>query len=179
MNSRINLLGQKKQTLDTATARKIKVFRTIAMVMLFGVSALSIILFILIAVSPLPALKIQEQQSRDTLANYHPDIAKLALVDDRLRTAVQVLNKRPNFDKMFDTVKEKMPSGIVTTGVSIDGNSISLTVSSPSLSLLDTFLNNLMTAAENKRDFSKVTLASLYLSDDQTSYIMTVTLVTL
>jgi hypothetical protein len=176
MNSRINLLGQKKQKLDNATIRRLKIFRMVAIGMLFCVSAFSIILFILIALSPLPALKEQEQQSLTTLSGYHPQVAKLILVDDRLKTTFQLLSQRPNFNKMFNAVSEKMPSGLIVTGLTIEGENISVTVSSASLPDLDTFLNNLLTAAESKKDFSKVILTTLFLNEDTTAYVMTVTL---
>src|SRR5258706_16470793 len=110
MNSGINLLGNKKQISVSPAIKKLRLVRGIAIILLSFVAFSSMVLFLLIAFSPLPALQKQEQNAIQTLAQYHPDVAKIALVNDRLDTSSQIVNKRNNFDQVLLSVRNQMPT---------------------------------------------------------------------
>jgi Tfp pilus assembly protein PilN len=179
MSKGINLVGSEKQISVKIGSKKIKLLRMISLSLLFGVSGLSIILFLLIALSPLPSLQKQEQSALQTLSQYHPDIAKHMLVEERLKNSEIILAKRSVFDQTLIKIKNKLPPDATITGITMNSGEISLTVTSTSLVVLDTFLNNLITAAEQKEDFSKVILSKLTTSEGGNTYSLTIKVVTL
>lgn len=179
MNSRINLLPTKKQAPSTAATRRAGRVRLFAMVMLFGVSAASIILFLLIALSPLPTLQQQERNAIATLSQYRTDIAKLLLVNDRLRSSATLLEKRKDFDKALEAIRSRMPDGVTITEMNMTRESVSVTVASESLSRIDTFLNNLTSAVADKKDFKHVTMSKLLVDEQKDVFTVTVQVVML
>ncbi len=181
MSKGINLLGAEQQISAKMGigSRKIKILRASAVWLLFGISGASIALFFFIALSPLPSVQQEEQKSLATLSQYHPDIAKLLLIDDRVKGSETLLAKRSDFDLTLDKIKNKMPAGTSITGLSMDSQEISITVTSSSLESLDTFLSNLITATEEKKDFSKITLTRFFSNEVTKDFSLTITVVTL
>lgn len=139
--------------------------RAIAMVLLFGVSAASIILYILIAFSPLPQVQEQERQALSTISNSKGDMAKIALLQDRLIGIATIIKQRTNYDATLDSIVGKMPPGITIFQITTNNKDITLTVRSHSLEALTTFVNNLTEATKTK-EYTKITLNSI-LSDDE------------
>ena len=178
MNKGINLLGSKKKSNIAPAVKKLKLLRLIAVCMLFIVTAFSITLFILIALTPLPKLKEQERISQTNLLNFSADITKLQVVNDRLASISDVLSKRPTYDKKIDLIKSNLPREITIRSLTIEKNSISLDVSSQSLLFLDTFLNKLISDSGKDKDFSQIKLTSLSREESDNSYHLGLTLQT-
>src|SRR5690348_625617 len=111
MNSGINLLGNKKQIPVSPAVKKLRLIRGIAISILSLVAFCSMVLFLLIAFSPLPKLQKQEQDASQTMSQYHVDVAKLDLVNDRLGTTAEIINKRNNYDQVLAAVRSQMPIG--------------------------------------------------------------------
>lgn len=179
MNSGINLLEKKKASIGLLHYQKLRLLRLIAVGLLFLVSTLSIILFLLISFSPLPQLKRQEEQALSTLSQYHPDIAKLYLVNERTDVINNIITKRKYLDKTIGGIQTMLPTGVKVDALSINNNTVSLSVSSGSLELLDIFINSLLNSVQEKKDFSKVTLTSLSVDNQKDLFLITVSLVTL
>lgn len=166
MNNEINLIGHKDHASVPTASRKLKIMRAIAVLLLFGVSAASIILYIMIAFSPLPQVQQQERQALATLATSHSDMAKIALLEDRVAGITAIISKRNTYDTVLDTIASKMPVGLSIFQVNMSKKTATVTVRSNSLATLTEFVTNLTTAVDNK-EFTKVTLNSI-VSDDQT-----------
>ncbi len=160
MNSGINLLAEKKK-INSPFLKQLPVMRFFAVALLFGVSAASIILFILVALSPIPELQQQEQAAITALSNAHPEMAKLAVVNERTNTITKILATRSSYDKTLGAIKTKMPSTVSLTAFTIEKNTVNITVSSKSLLSIDSFINNVMIASGDKKEFSQVTLKKL------------------
>ena len=179
MNSRINLLPTKKQVPSTASTRRAGRIRLFAISMLFGVSAASLIVFLVVALSPLPTLQQQERNATATLSQYRTDIAKMTLVNDRLKSTSLLLAKRKDFDKALEAVKNKMPDGVTITEVDMTRETVSVTAASSSLALIDTFITNLTNAVAEKKDFKQVSLSKLMVDDQKGIFTVTVEVVML
>lgn len=181
MSKGINLLGAEQQLSAKIGlgSRRLKRLRAVAVWFLFGISGASIVLFLLIALSPLPAVQEQERQALATLSQYHPDVAKLLLINDRIKESEIILAKRSKFDQTLEKIKNKMPPEASITGMTLNSNEILITVTSSSLVALDTFLNNLITATEEKQDFSKVTLTRFFNNESLQTYTLTISVVSL
>jgi len=174
MNSGINLIGEKSKTQKVVLTR-IKVLRSIAIGLLFIVSVSSVSLFMLITLSPLPTLQSQEKAAVASLSQQRTEIAKLAVVNERSDTIAGILSKRPNFDGTIDFMKSKLPRGVTITAFEVDKSTLSVTLSSKSLALLNEFLNNLLQSANETQKFSRVTLADLSIDSDSFSLKVNVT----
>ncbi len=170
MSKSINLLGIEKQVSAKRISQKIKVLRTIAVSILFLVSGLSIVLFLLIELSPLPTLQKQEQDELAKIAQYHSDIAKYLLIKERLKSSETILAKRSNYDQGLNKIEAKIPEGASITAMKMNRDEFTITVTSTSLTQLDIFLNSLIDAAKKKQDFSKVTLKKFITSQDNGSF---------
>lgn len=176
MNKSINLLGNKNHVSAPPASRKLKLMRAIAVLLLFGVSAAAVIISILIAFSPLPQVQQQEQASRQTLSQYHPEMAKIALIQDRLIGISAILSQRNKYADFLTSVNNKIPPGVSLYQISINKKNATLTVRSNSLDLLDRFLNNLVMSANNKEEYSRVTLNSITSDDQSNLFSLTVSL---
>jgi hypothetical protein len=179
MSNSINLLTSKNKNKSlSGVFTKLRILRFIAVFFLFGVAASSIMLFILIALSPLPTLQSQERAASEALGQQQLDMGKIALVNERGERISDFLSKRQSFDTIIEQVQSKMPSGGITvTAFTITNNNISVTVSSKSLALLDQFLNKLMETAAEKKDFSRIVLSDF--SIDRDTFLMKVIITTL
>src|SRR5260370_33643640 len=99
MNKGINLLKTEKKISVAVASQKLNIIRLIAVGLLFATSALSTVLFLLIVLSPLPDLQKQEKTLLATISQSHPDIAKLFLINDRLKSSDTIINKRNKFEQ--------------------------------------------------------------------------------
>lgn len=179
MSKSINLLGLGTNISIPKVSQKIRILRLCALVFLFFISGVSIILFLLIALSPLPTLQKKEQDVLVQLSQYHTGMAQLLLVNDRMKHSEIILSKRPAYDHTLDTIQERMPSDVAISSLTITKKEASITVASSSLDSLDTFLNNLISATEEKKDFSKVVLTKFFSDEENGAFGLTITLNTL
>ncbi|HWY79699.1 MAG TPA: hypothetical protein VNW29_05055 [Candidatus Sulfotelmatobacter sp.] len=178
MNEGINLLEPNKKTTQTAFFRRLHTMRVITVGILFIVSVSSVIIFILVALSPLPALQKQEQSLSLNLSQFQKDIVKLALLNERTSSIKNIVSKRQTLDQPLGLIQAKMTSGTTITAMQTDKKSIILTVNNSSLKSLDDFLNGIIQYVQEKTVFSNVTLISLT-NDANTNintYILTVQL---
>lgn len=176
MSEGINLLDPNKNTGPAVFLRRIETMRVITIGLLFIISASSIILFILVALSPLPALQKQEQSLRETLTSSKSDIVKLTLVNNQTNSIDSLLTQRQSFDQPLSLIQDKLTSGLTATEIQADSNSLIITVESSSLQSLDTFLNSLIGYVQAKTGFSKVTLVDLTTDQTNNQYSVTVQL---
>jgi|SRR6185369_2944653 len=179
MNKGINLFKTEKKISVAVASQKLTVLRLVAIGLLFCTSAFSIILFLLIVLSPLPDLQKQEKTLLATISGSHPDIAKLFLINDRLKSSETIIDKRQNFDKSLSLIKQRMSSDVSITAITMNKSTISITVSSSSLSSLDNFLNSLVDAVDSKKDFSKVTMTNFLADEVRDNFFLTIEVATL
>lgn len=167
MNNNINLLGHKDQKVVPRASQKLKLLRVIAVLLLFGISTAAVMLYILIYFSALPAAQEREQAALATLSQSHAEMQKIALIQDRLNGIQMVLAQRTQYEKVIESLQNKMPPILKVYEVNISKKNATITVTSTSLDALETFINNLVDAAGTKREYSQVTLNSI-VSDDTT-----------
>lgn len=179
MNEEVNLLGNSSKNTTLVPTKKLQTMRAFATILLFIISASSIVLFILVALSPLPELQRQEKTLREQLAASHAEMGKLALIDERVTNVSEILKHRRQFDKLLDLVQSTMAKDVRISSLRVDKNIIVLTVQSSSLKSLDNFLSGLIQAVQNKQGFSQVTLNDLTTEAATNNYTVTLNLVML
>lgn len=179
MSRGINLLSAEQQLSAKIGSQKVKILRAVTLWSLFSISAISVVLSILIALSPLPLLQQQEQNVRVSLSAYHQDMAKLLLISDRLKGSEQILTTRSRFDQILEKIQERLPDDAEISGLTLNTSEIEVTVTSPSLVAIDTFLNNMVSAADEKKDFSRVILHRFFTNEETNAFFVTVEVVIL
>jgi hypothetical protein len=176
MNEGINLLDPNKNTGPAEMLRRLQKMRLVAMGLLFIISVTSVILFILVALSPLPKLQSQEQYLRQTLTASKNDIATLEIVKGQTDTISQLLTKRASLLKQVSLIQAKLTSDTTISDIQIDSTGTLITFESHSLQSLDTCINGLTSYVEAKNTFSRVTLVDLTNDPTTDGYAVTVQL---
>lgn len=174
MNRGINLLSGESRAPINKDLRRVRILRVLAVSFLFGIAGISIILFFLISLSPLPSLQDQEKQALTRIQQYHQEMAQFTLISDRLKASKTVLAQRTDYSTLLMSIRETIPSDLTVTAFQVDEKEISLTVSGKSLASIETFLENLVVKSEEQEDFSKVIMEKLFFNQSGSNYTMTV-----
>lgn len=173
MSNDINLYKFKKGKLSSE-GKRLSLLRGVAIIALFCISASAVILYILIALSPLPALKKEEENSLNAMSLLHDDEAKEIIVHERMDVIGSILSKRQHFDKIIKDVTSLLPSGLTVTGMSIDDKGASFTIKGSSLSKIDKFINELVNSPQNGTAFSRISLSNLIILDQTNIFSATI-----
>jgi hypothetical protein len=161
MNEGINLLEPNKKTTSAGFVRRIHIMRLIVVSLLFVVSVSSVILFILVALSPLPTLRQQEQTLEQNLSASKSDVVKLDLIKDRSASVSQFLAKRQDLSQLISVIQSKLTGDATVAAIQSSGGDLTVTVQSSSLEDLDNCLNGLIVLVQQKKVFSQVTMVDL------------------
>jgi Tfp pilus assembly protein PilN len=179
MSEGINLLEPNNKSENKTAARRMQVMRYIAVGMLFIVSVSSVILFIMVSLSPLPELKRQEESLRLTLSQSSTDIAKLALLNERAESIGTLLDQRKSYEQILGLLQDKLPNNAEITSIRVEQQNLIITVESRSLTALDSFINGLVGYVEEEKGFSQVTMTTLSNDEVRNDYSLTLNLVML
>jgi hypothetical protein len=176
MNEGVNLLEPNKNTGPGNILHHLQVMRIITVFLLFIISVSAVIIFILVSISPLPELKNQEQSLQQTLLQSKSDIVKLSLVKEQTDAINQLITNRQSLDVPLSMIEYYLSSDMTVTDIQTDNKTILLTVESPSLKSLDTFLNGIIGYVQEKKVFSSAILVDLTTDQTDNEYALTVQL---
>ena len=176
MNEGINLLEPNKKTSSVVILKHLQTTRIIVVSLLFLVSAFSVILFILVAISPLPALKVQEQSLQQNLLQTKNDSVKLSLINDRTDAISHFLAKRQMMDETLGVIESNLSDNTTVSAIQTTSKSVIITIDSNSLQDLDNFINGMIVLVQEKKTFSQVTLVDLTNTASNNGYEITVKL---
>lgn len=133
MKTDINLAIKRDRGSRLATSKRVKKIRLLAMAFLFSVAILSTGLFFIIAASPIPSLRSQEESTSNELGKHQQEFGKYLLVRSQLKDVKGLLETRPDLREKIDTVRSMVPAGVIISNIALDEKSISMDVSSSSL----------------------------------------------
>lgn len=175
MNKDINLIRSKTQTPFAVLLDKISIIRLLSFGTLFIVSALSICFFLLVSFSPLPNIQKEEKQKIAVLQSLRTRTSTLLGVQDRLINIQTFLPARPNLDRFIQSLKKQLATDLSMDTLQIDHKTIDITVSTPSLESLNSFLTSL---EKNDSDplYSRVTVNQLMTDIKSNKYIVRLSL---
>lgn len=173
MNDPINLVkAQDKENLRRE--RKIFLLRTISLIFISFVGLVSIVLFILyLRISP-EAIRREQSQVVQSIALQKNKLAKLNLLNDRLRGINQVLKERKDYTTTLNSILSQIPQEARAQVLSINKSNVSLTVTSASLLPLNKFLNNILELSENKKYIREMVIESLTIDSKTGSYSLSI-----
>lgn len=133
MSTDINLAIKRKKTSSLISTKKVKKLRLFALIFLFAVGGLSAALFAIIASSPIPALRQQEQEAAATLSAQQAKFGKYLLIKSQLSSIQTLLDSRPNLAPAIDTFISLVPANVTIAGVAITEKTLGFSVTSNSL----------------------------------------------
>ncbi|HUQ85413.1 MAG TPA: PilN domain-containing protein [Candidatus Limnocylindrales bacterium] len=168
----INLLDYKSK-INVSKHRNNSSLRIIAVGLLFLVSAASIVLFILISLSPLPELSKQKKAAEFNLSLSSSEIVKLGLVNDRIQIINNILKNRPQYDQFLNNLQSLLPSGVAIDSFKVEGDILNVTVSSMSLFNINQFLDTIQNADKSQNGFSNILLSNLKIDKSDNSFSVT------
>ena len=174
MNNNINLLGHKDQISVPRASQKLKLLRVIAILLLFGISTAAVMLYILIYFSALPAAQQREQSALATIAQSHTEMQRIALIEDRLAGIQQILTQRNKYEKVIESLQSKMTPALKVYEINISKKNATITVTSTSLTALESFINNIVAAT--KKEYTQVTLNSIVSDDNSNAFSLTISM---
>jgi len=179
MNEGINLLDPNKRKGPSVVLARLKTTRTLVMGLLFIVSVTSVILFILVALSPLPALQRQEATLNQNLTLSKTDMVKYALLQERTTDISSLLTKRHTLNQTISLIQSKLPNDISVTALQGDTGVLTITVESPSLQSIDSFLSGLISLVQAKKMFKQISVTELTVDQSSNDYLASLRLVLL
>jgi hypothetical protein len=144
--------------------------------MLFTVSVASVVFFLLVALSPIPQLRKQEDDASTRLTSLQADIIKLSLINERATSIKSFIDSRQDYGDKLSTIQ-----GIFTPDISIDSvvlkkQSVFITVSSSSLLSLDKFVNRIST--NGLAGYKNITLKSLSKEENKNVFVLSINIET-
>lgn len=161
MNSDINLVAG--SNILSKEAKRLRVFRTVAIFLIISVGFLSVLLFLLNRFFSPQILIDQQNQVITQLSALQTRQAQLSLLSQRLNDIQSVLKKRSNYDTVLTSIISGSPSDVNITSLSIDKGKISMIVASSSLLSINDFIDMLKVMVEKKQYLKNVTINNLTL----------------
>lgn len=158
--SEINLIS-KKRAEDLGSKKILGLLRLASITSLVLTSVFSVGIFFIKINSPLPSLKEEEKRLLTNLSSSKQQVAKIAILTDRLKTISGILSQRLDFDGLVNSLEAQAPQNIAIKAVTVDKKTVSFEVSSPSLNSLNILIENLAIMVSNKKMFGKITLREL------------------
>lgn len=171
MNEGINLLKGSK-TKRFKEEKKLRYAQIVAVASLFFVSAFSALAFYVNTNTPLTAVVEEENQQKKIMDQLQDTAAKLFITQNRIKDIGVIINKREVLNTVLGDIGQAVPESVKIQSLALDGKNFSMTVSSFSLSELNSVLTNLVSMAENKKIFSKITLEGLSIDTKENNYIV-------
>lgn len=173
MYNEINLLRTHRKDLEQRK-KVVYLSRVIAFSMLGIVVLIMIVVIVLKFISPLPSLQSQEQDLQGRLARLDSKRGKFLIVSDRIRNISTILSGRIDYFQKIDTIVNQLSTDIIILSFSIDKANLQMTVGTPSLTSLNTFIERLLELTGEKKVFTKLTLNSLSLDTKNNKYILSI-----
>ena len=176
MSKGINLLPtQAKNTV--VILNKLQLVRIVAVILLFGVSFLSLGLSLFIAFSPLPKLRQTEAELIAYTTSLHPKIAKQMLLVERMTYISTIVRQRSSFDTMIALLQDTFPRAVAIEQFSMKEKELTIVITNNSLALIDTAITNLQQLNTTQKLFSRITAEDISYSYEQARYTATILLV--
>jgi Tfp pilus assembly protein PilN len=173
MNRSINLLIKPKASELNLDAKRIRFIRILAVALLFGVATTSVILFIIIAFSPLPRLREEEKALQSELSSPTSLFTKYALLKDQIKLIQQTLSKRQNLTNTFNELDSIVPVTLRLQSYAIDAKSMKIVLIGSSITDIESFIDIITKKAQERVFFGNLKLASIVLDPQTAQYTLT------
>lgn len=174
MPTDINLLIQKQRGFFSQE-RLLLFSRVGAVVSVVLVLSLSILFFLLSRDPTFASIRADQSQTLAQLTLLQSKTAKYLLILDRIEKIKVIEKSMPNFSTTIATVVDQIPKGGTITNFVIDNNSLTLSVSSPDLSVLGKTVDNFMSLIASKKVLKTLTVQGLVSDEKSGLYVLSLT----
>ena len=169
MNTNINLLIQTNEE-SLRRQKRVKRLNFIAATLLVGVSAMSLIIFLLIQIiSPSTILREQNNIIKK-ISQFQNRKAKLFILNNRVENIEKILAKRKDLARITNVMLAKTPSRLSIEDLEVDDKTVIMTAYSTSLSAIGELINNLTDMVRKKEIINSLTLSTLVFDEGKNSY---------
>lgn len=176
MSSDINLLDYNNKKIVPKSTSVQKRLRLAAVSLLFIVSTFSVIIFILISLSPLPDLDRQHKIASFNLSQSISEIVRLGLLKERTDNIKKIIDNRKNYDELIANLQTKLPPGVSVESFNVSDGKITFSITSKSVQRIDEFLNELIKNDSRFEKFSKITLNKISSSSEENVFLASFTI---
>jgi cytoskeletal protein RodZ len=178
MNEQINLLQNSGGRSYAQLITKLRLMRFIAVFALFIVAAFSIMLFLIIAFSPLPRLQQEEERLIATLntGEYREKMDKYYYINSRLTDIDNLLRNRPEIITSYELVERIITPTMSIKFLDISESATTFTLASPNLAEMESAVTKLTQDAKADSKITSLTLSSIAYNAKENVYEMSVTI---
>lgn len=178
MNEQVNLLQNSGGRNYASIITKLRVMRFIAVAALFITSAFSIMLFLVIAFSPLPRLVQEEERYIANLnsGENREKMDKYYFINSRLLDVDNLLAKRPEIITSYELVESIFTPSMKINFLDISETAITFSVSSPNLADVEESVNALSQKVKDDKQITSMTLSGITYDAKENMYEMVVTI---
>lgn len=173
MNTNINLLLGKDDE-SVKRLKKVKILNFVAFMSLMGIGLASLIIFLLIQVINPSSIQKEQDEVLRKISQLQEKKAKLVIINDRINSIAEILEKRKNLSKTANTLLAKTPNKLLIENVEINDTVISLTAQSNSLAQIGEFINNLTDMVRKKEIINSLVLNTLAFDESKNSYAVSI-----
>ena len=169
MEKDINLL-----TVERKSEKKVNSFFSISLFTLLAIVfvAVACILYLLFLKNQIASISNAQTSVLSNIQGFDSQRAKLLTIKERLSVINKIIPGNQVLSQRMQLIKDSIPAGFVVDDVSADGIKITITMSSPSLSSFNTFLNSDLSGIPNKKNagIKNIQIQGFGLSPAKTSY---------
>lgn len=169
MSANINLLLHT----DGETLRRqkrVKILNFVAVMLLIGVGATSLIIFLLIQVVNPSGVKKEQEDILKKISQFQSKQVKLFILNNRVENIEKIMAKRKDLSKATNILLAKTPTGILIEDLEIDGKTVVMTASSTSLWAIGELISNLTDMVKKREIIISLTLNSLVFDENKNIY---------
>ena len=169
MNTNINLLIQTNEE-SLRRQKRVKRLNFITATLLVGVSAMSLIIFLLIQIISPSAILREQNNIIKKISQFQNKQAKLFILNNRVGNIEKILAKRKDLARITNVMLAKTPSRLFIEDLEVDDKTIIITAYSASLSAIGELINNLTDMVHKKEIINSLTLNTLVFDEGKNSY---------
>ena len=169
MNNEINLLPNRKGP-TRKDSRQLVILRFTAVGMLLFVAAVSVGLFLITSLSPLPKLKEQEAALSTELDLVRDKIVRYGVTLNRLDDIDTYVTQRKKYPETLDNMQGVATDDVTVSGVKLEEQLVTLTVTSPSLKSMNDMITSLKFRSEGETLFKNFALSKLTYNGTDNNY---------
>lgn len=174
MKSNINLLSS-SQIEMVRQGRGAQVLRILAIAAVSFISISSIVIFFVIKNLSPSEVKKQEEVVLKNISQLSSKEEKLLLVTQKLKDVRKIMASRPKYDEILAVLVGTVPDDVAIGTLEIDSEKINLSVSSKSLSSINTLIDSLLNMVREDKTIKSVTIENVSVDVKTGNYSMTVT----
>lgn len=165
----INLVSSKTFQLEKELKR-FKTLKLAAIGSLSLVALVSVLLFILTITTPVSSVKKDQEQTLSNISSLNEKLVKYSLINDRLSNISDILKTRKDYANISALMLDKLPVDLAVESLVIEDKTLSLTVSGTSLTLIDSFIKEIVVLGDKETVIKNLVIQSLTTNADSGKY---------